>query len=687
MLITIHYQCKLIYYSLFVAPLCFRYNNIAFVSLIISDCMVLIITLPPDFSFIIIFTLLLVLNHFPLFPFNKFRSRYEREFQQLRLINAGAFGQVFHVVRRELDGYEYAVKKITFNATGYTNNSIERVIREVQCLAAVNDHPNTVRYYTSWLEPTWMLSGTTNTTGATTKSDKATRKELRKQLLQIEQAAVATTNNADNNNSFDTYTSLQPATASEEESPSWSSASSSSSSRCYDYDNNDNSDDDNNISDGNNLSTSWESYHSHSLEKWTDVYDDSYNHTNTKESLSSASVVAGNRRRKQRSSSPKNSVSAKIKTTKYQYQISLYIQMELCHPMTLQDWILERNKVVLDSNHQERVGPAMNIFQQICNGLAHIHKTKVIHRDLKPANVFVSADGKTVKIGDFGLSKQLNDIATNTNTNSNSNSNNSSRSSPSATTTATAAENEVGGKTQECSSPQKNSYQDINDATTITENNITNDNAIVSAVRQPYGMTTSSTQILVKYTNRTLVLSDDDAADGSVKNPPLLTAGVGTATYAAPEQVRSKIYDTSVDIFSLGLILLELVSCFETDHERLHNLQQCRYKRVPEWITSKYPDIARTILLCTKPKAHERPTAKDLISMFSSSSSPGAMTTTTTFNDHRHKKELNLLQERLLEKEAMLAEKDTTIEKMKLEIEKMKKALLVAASSSGDDRN
>ena len=685
MLITIHYQCKLIYYSLFVAPLCFRYNNIAFASLIISDYMVLIIILLPDFSFIIIVAPLLVLNHFFLFPFNKFRSRYEREFQQLRLINAGAFGQVFHVVRRELDGYEYAVKKITFNATGYTNDSIERVIREVQCLAAVNDHPNTVRYYTSWLEPTWMLSGTTNTTGATTKSDKATRKELRKQLLQIEQAAVATTNNADNNSSFDTYTSLQPATASEEESPSWSSASSSSSSRCYDYDNNDNSDDDNNISDGNNLSTSWESYHSHSLEKWTDVYDDSYNHTNTKESLSSASVVAGKRRRKQRSSSPKNSVSAKTKTTKYQYQISLYIQMELCHPMTLQDWILERNKVVPDSNHQERIGPAMNIFQQICNGLAHIHKTKVIHRDLKPANVFVSADGKTVKIGDFGLSKQLNDIATNTNTNSNSN--NSSRSSPSATTTATAAENEVGGKTKESPSPQKNSYRDINDATTITENNITNDNAIVSAVRQPYGMTTSSTQMLVKYTNRTLVLSDDDAADGSVKNPPLLTAGVGTATYAAPEQVRSKIYDTSVDIFSLGLILLELVSCFETDHERLHNLQQCRYKRVPEWITSKYPDIARTILLCTKQKAHERPTAKDLISMFSSSSSPGAMTMTTTFNDQRHKKELNLLQERLLEKEAMLAEKDTTIEKMKLEIEKMKKALLVTASSSGDDRN
>ena len=89
-------------------------------------------------------------EHFPLSM-----SRYQREFKELTLLNSGAFGQVYRALR-ELDGCEYAIKKITFDATGYSNESIQRVIREVQCLAAVNNHPNIVRYYTSWWEPTWM---------------------------------------------------------------------------------------------------------------------------------------------------------------------------------------------------------------------------------------------------------------------------------------------------------------------------------------------------------------------------------------------------------------------------------------------------------------------------------------------------------------------------------------------------
>ncbi|OEU13019.1 kinase-like protein, partial [Fragilariopsis cylindrus CCMP1102] len=298
--------------------------------------------------------------------------RYERDFKEIGLLNAGAFGQVFRATRR-LDGYDYAVKKITFDATGYSDESIQRVIREVQCLAAVNDHSNIVRYYT----------------------------------------------------------------------------------------------------------------------KWTEVYDDSY------------MTKSAARRR-----------------------THLFIQMELCHPATLQDWIMERNIRIPDSNHEERLGPALEIFQQLCSGLAHIHKANIIHRDLKPANIFVCNEGKVIKIGDFGLSKQLQNIA-------------------------------------------KNSSTD--------------------------GPPNPSTQILVEYNA------------GGV-NPPLLTTGIGTASYAAPE-ILSKSYDTSVDIFSLGLIFLELVSCFETDHERLHNLQQCRYQRVPKWIDDKFPDISSTILACTRPNPSDRPKA------------------------------------------------------------------------------
>ena len=46
------------------------------------------------------------------------------------------------------------------------------------------------------------------------------------------------------------------------------------------------------------------------------------------------------------------------------------------------------------------------IALDICKGIKEIHNMKLIHRDLKPDNLFISKDYK-IKIGDFGVSKQL----------------------------------------------------------------------------------------------------------------------------------------------------------------------------------------------------------------------------------------------------------------------------------------
>ena len=89
-------------------------------------------------------------SHFPLSL-----SRYQRDFTELSLLNSGSFGHVFHATRK-MDGCDYAIKKVTFDAIGYSNQAIQQVIREVQCLATVSDHANVVRYFTSWLEPSWM---------------------------------------------------------------------------------------------------------------------------------------------------------------------------------------------------------------------------------------------------------------------------------------------------------------------------------------------------------------------------------------------------------------------------------------------------------------------------------------------------------------------------------------------------
>ncbi len=69
----------------------------------------------------------------------------------------------------------------------------------------------------------------------------------------------------------------------------------------------------------------------------------------------------------------------------YKYQICLFIQMQLCHPSSLADWIKERNSNCesFDSEErQARARVAFEIFRQIVNGLAHVHSKGIIHRDL-----------------------------------------------------------------------------------------------------------------------------------------------------------------------------------------------------------------------------------------------------------------------------------------------------------------
>ena len=46
------------------------------------------------------------------------------------------------------------------------------------------------------------------------------------------------------------------------------------------------------------------------------------------------------------------------------------------------------------------------IISNICIGLKEMHQKNIIHRDLKPQNIFITKDDK-IKIGDFGLSRQL----------------------------------------------------------------------------------------------------------------------------------------------------------------------------------------------------------------------------------------------------------------------------------------
>jgi serine/threonine protein kinase len=95
------------------------------------------------------------------------------------------------------------------------------------------------------------------------------------------------------------------------------------------------------------------------------------------------------------------------------------------------------------------------------------------------------------------------------------------------------------------------------------------------------------------------------------------TSNIGTTQYAAPEQLNNVHYDKKVDIYSLGLILLELVYPFKTRMERQDVHYSLKIKRhICQEFCKKFPDISEIIIRMTDPDTSKRPDVTLLKSQF-----------------------------------------------------------------------
>eukprot|EP00698_Gefionella_okellyi_P005031 TRINITY_DN14626_c0_g1_i1.p1 TRINITY_DN14626_c0_g1~~TRINITY_DN14626_c0_g1_i1.p1 ORF type:complete len:844 (+),score=143.35 TRINITY_DN14626_c0_g1_i1:161-2692(+) len=555
-------------------------------------------------------------NHPSAFPVSQVSmhnngNRFAREFDDMGRVGRGGFGSV-HKARNKFDGMVYAVKKIRMKNTERLDRVHRNVVREVTALARL-DHLNVVRYYTAWLEHedlTRKQRTPAAGTGSNHRQSFSTGTDMESSLDESTSMEGSTTEDTqetdpktpnDADDSADSAAQVieiaTPCIMTPTASPSTSSPHGPLSSLLASL-----------------------------------VQHQGARSRSSSESLPTMSPQAspirdnGLARMKEYGSplsspqKPQSMVSPE-KASRYatgvppasdtlpdvSHRITLYIQMAFA-PHSLKEWMMERSEVSFEAN--------VRIFKQVVDGLMHVHSRGLVHRDLKPGNLFITTDG-VVKIGDFGLAKDyMSDVE-------------------SVVSDSVAAYTPISTVVSppQAMKPVFTPLASLRTLPRISASPATGSRAlVVSATRPPVFSGVAVMSELSEGSNVSSTVQSDSVSSDSellydTKGPvsaserPMSehTSGVGTVIYAAPEQLSGTAYDAKVDIYSLGIIFVEMFCRFETGMERAVTLQSLRKGDIPPSVVNHLPsyigpdvalDFVRS-LLNSDPRL--RPTAAEVL--------------------------------------------------------------------------
>nr|XP_046234192.1 eukaryotic translation initiation factor 2-alpha kinase 1 isoform X2 [Scatophagus argus]XP_046234193.1 eukaryotic translation initiation factor 2-alpha kinase 1 isoform X2 [Scatophagus argus] len=109
------------------------------------------------------------------------------------------------------------------------------------------------------------------------------------------------------------------------------------------------------------------------------------------------------------------------------------------------------------------------------------------------------------------------------------------------------------------------------------------------------------------------IIIDGHKSTASVSSDSSHTTGVGTFVYAAPEQLKGSHYDSKSDMYSIGVLALELFQPFGTEMERVQILGDLREGKIPDSFCHRWPVLTKYIMKLTSKDPGVRPTASQLL--------------------------------------------------------------------------
>lgn len=90
------------------------------------------------------------------------------------------------------------------------------------------------------------------------------------------------------------------------------------------------------------------------------------------------------------------------------------------------------------------------------------------------------------------------------------------------------------------------------------------------------------------------------------------TEQVGTQLYMSPEQLNGLCYNQKVDIFAMGLILLELLVPFKTQMQRVNVLFKARNNLYSDEFKTEHPREHELVKSLLNRSPQKRPTATEI---------------------------------------------------------------------------